>query len=536
MDQLSGLDNSFLIIEAGGQLGHIASYSTFDVSTIASGSLFDILRATLEERLHLLPPYRRKLVEVPLGLDRPYWIEDPDFDLDFHLRHIAVPSPGDRQQQAELIARLHARPLDRARPLWEIYVIDGLEDDRVGLYSKVHHATIDGVSGSQMMEKLLDHVPSGDRVDPPTSAWVPESDPSAVEMLLRGAAGAAVQPGRMARTVYRTARSIWESNELLGAAARTVGLDRVPLARSMLRSRGAEVDADRIPQAPAPRTPWNASITPHRRFAYFSHPLSDYKTIKNAFGTTLNDVVMAVTGAALRRYLESHGELPDDPLKAMVPVSIRTEAQKNEYTNRVTSIIAELATDEKDPVDRLHRIHEAMREAKRMQQATPATMMTDWTEIAMPALLAQAARIAHRTKILDRLNPPFNVIISNVPGPRDPLYLGGAEMLTYYPVSAITDGQGLNVTVVSYRDHLDFGVIACRELVPDLWALDEAFEESRLELMRAATRSQPAIEPAAKADSSAKKSPRKPRKSRNPDAKNGKQKAPARKRSAKANR
>ena len=355
MDQLSGLDNSFLIIEAGGQLGHIASYSTFDVSMIASGSLFETLRATLEERLHLLPPYRRKLVEVPLGLDRPYWIEDPDFDLDFHLRHIAVPSPGDRQQQAELIARLHARPLDRARPLWEVYVIDGLEDDRVGLYSKIHHATIDGVSGSQMMEKLLDHVPSGDRVDPPKSRWVPESDPSAVEMLLRGTVGAVAQPGRMARTVYRTARSIWESNELLGAAARTVGLDRVPLARSILRSRGAEVDADRIPQAPAPRTPWNASITPHRRFAYFSHPLADYKTVKNAFGTTLNDVVMAVTGAALRRYLESHGALPDDPLKAMVPVSIRTESQKNEYTNRVTSIIAALATDEKDPVDRLHR-------------------------------------------------------------------------------------------------------------------------------------------------------------------------------------
>ena len=486
MQQLSGLDNSFLIIETGGQLGHVASYSTFDVSTLGARSFFDSLRATIEERLHLLPPYRRKLVEVPLGLDRPYWIEDPDFDLDFHLRHIAVPPPGDPQQQAELIARLHARPLDRARPLWEIYVIDGVEDDQVGLYSKVHHATVDGVSGAQMMQQLLDHDPAGDRVAPAKEVWVPESVPSTVEMLLRGATGAAIQPGRAVRTIYRTARSVWESNELLGAAARGVGLDRVPLARSLLERRGAEVDADRIPQAPAPRTPWNVSITPHRRFAYFSQPLADYKQVKNAFGTTLNDVVMAVTGSALRRYLESHDALPDDPLKAMVPVSVRTESQKEEYTNRVTSIIAELATDEKDPVDRLRRIHESMREAKRMQQATPATMMQDWTEIAMPALLGQAARIAARTKILDRLNPPFNVIISNVPGPRDPLYLGGAEMLTYFPVSAITDGQGLNVTVVSYRDHLDFGLIACRELVPDLWDMEAAFHDSLAELLRAA--------------------------------------------------
>jgi len=486
MEQLSGLDNSFLIIEAGGQLGHIASFSRFDVSTLGDRSFFDSLRSTIEQRLHLLPPYRRKLVEVPLGLDRPYWIEDPDFDLDFHLRHIAVPPPGNEQQIGELISRLHARPLDRSRPLWEIYVIDGLEDNQVGLYSKVHHATIDGVSGSQMMEKLLDHDPAGDVIELPKQAWVPESDPGSVEMLLRGAAGAAVQPGRMVRTVYRTVRGVWESNELLGSVARSAGLDRIPLARSILKRRGAEVDADRIPQAPAPRTPWNRSITPHRRFAYFSHSLGDYKKIKNAFGTTLNDVVMAVTGSALRRYLELHGELPVDPLKAMVPVSVRTESQKNEYTNRVTSIIAELATDEKDPVDRLRRIHVAMQQAKRMQQATPATLMTDWTEIAMPALLAQAARIAHRTKILDRLNPPFNAIISNVPGPRESLYLGGAEMLSYHPVSAITDGQGLNVTVVSYRGHLDFGLIACRELVPDLWNLEAAFEESVTELLRAA--------------------------------------------------
>jgi diacylglycerol O-acyltransferase len=488
MQQLSGLDNSFLLMETGGQLGHVAAYSTFDGTGLEPGEFVAGLRKTLEERLHLLPPYRRKLVEVPLGLDRPYWIEDAEFDLDFHLRHIAVPPPGNREQQAELVARLHARPLDRSRPLWEIYVIEGLEDGHVALYSKTHHATIDGVSGSQMMEVLLDQQPEGSSRAVATSPWVAESKPEALEMLLRGAVGAAIQPGRAARTVYRTARSIWESNELLGSAARTIGLDRVPLAKSYLRRRGTEVDADRIPQTPAPRTPWNHTISANRRLTYFSQKLDDYKFVKKAFGTTLNDVVMAVSGSALRRYLESHGELPTDSLKAMVPVSVRTESQREEYTNRVSSIIAELATDEKDPVARLMQIHQAMIEAKRIQQATPASMMQDWTEIAMPALLGQAARIAHRTKILDRLNPPFNVIISNVPGPRESLYLAGAEMLTYFPVSAITDGQGLNVTVVSYKDHLDFGLIACRELVPDVDEFENHFVESLEELVVAGKR------------------------------------------------
>ena len=483
MDQLSGLDNSFLLMETGAALGHVGSYSTFDSSRLEPGEFHRVFRRTIEERLHLLPPYRRKLAAVPLGLDRPYWVEDEDFDLDFHVRHIAVPPPGDRAQQMELIARLHARPLDRARPLWEVYVIEGLSDDRIGLYSKIHHATIDGVSGAQMMEQLLDRTPEGDDVPPPDSHWVADATPSQAEMLVRGVAGAAIHPGRMARTLYRTARGVWESNELLASAAHGVGLDRLPLTRSYLRRRGAEVDADRIPQTPAPRAPWNRSITPHRRVVCFSHPLAEYRTIKKAFGTTLNDVVMAVTGSALRRYLESHSELPEDPLKAMVPVSVRTAEQAGEYTNRVTSVIAELATDEKDPVDRLMRIHRAMKEAKRMNAATPASMMQDWTEFAMPALLGQAQRIAARTKIMDRLNPPFNVIISNVPGPRESLYLAGAEMLDYFPVSAITDGQGMNVTVVSYRDHLDFGLIACRELVPDLDRFEAAFKASLEELV-----------------------------------------------------
>jgi WS/DGAT/MGAT family acyltransferase len=496
MLQLSGLDNSFLVMEAGGQLGHVASLSFFDPSGLEGKSLMEALRKTIEDRLHLLAPYRRRLVEVPLELDRPFWIEDPDFDLDFHLRHIAVPPPGDDHQVSELVARIHARPLDRARPLWEAYVIEGVADGRVALYTKIHHSTIDGVSGAQLSQVLLDRNPAGDVVPLPDEPWRPDRVPGTGEMMARGLVGLVSQPGRFSRILYRTARSAWESNEVLGAAARSVGLDRVPLARRLVPTSGDQVDADRIPQTPAPRTSFNRSITAHRRFAFFSMSLPRFKAVKNRLGVSLNDIVMAVSGAALRRYLQDRGELPEDPLIAMVPVSVRRESEKNEYANRVTSILGELATDEADPIVRVERIHRAMQASKRMQQAMPATMLTDWTEAATPLLLAQAARIVARTKILDRLNPPFNVVISNVPGPRESLYCGGAEMLSYYPVSAVAEGQGLNITVTSYRDQLDFGIIACRELVPEVWKFKALFAEGLEELEKASEARMPVPAPA----------------------------------------
>jgi diacylglycerol O-acyltransferase len=486
VQQLSGLDNSFLVMEAGGQLGHVGSLLFFDSAGLAGRNFKDALRSTLEDRLHLLGPYRRRLVEVPLDLDRPFWIEDPDFDMDFHFRHIAVPPPGDDHQVSELISRIHARALDRSRPLWEIYVIEGLADGRVALYTKIHHCTIDGVSGAQMTQVLLDQDPEGDVVPLPEEPWQPDAIPRTSEMVARGIFGLVTQPGRFARTSYRTARGLWESNEAATAVARTIGLDRLPLTGGLFRTKGSEVDADRIPQTPAPRTPFNRSITPHRRFSFFSMSLPRFKALKRTLGVTLNDTVMAVSAAALRSYLEERGELPEDPLIAMVPVSVRSDSEKNEYANRVTSILGELATDEPDPLLRVERIHRAMARSKRMQQAMPATMLTDWTEVATPLILAQAARIAARTKILDRMNPPFNVIISNVPGPRESLYCGGAEMETYYPVSAVAEGQGLNITVISYKDQLDFGVIACRELVPDVWKFKALFAEGLEELEKAA--------------------------------------------------
>ena len=485
MQQLSGLDNTFLTMEAGGQLGHVGSLCMYDVRTIKGGSLVGALAKTLRERMHLLPPYRRRLAEVPLNLDHPYWIEDPDFDLDFHLRHVAVPAPGDDEQLSQLVARIHGRALDRSRPLWEMYVIEGLASGQVAIYTKIHHCTIDGVSGAEMMQVLLDRLPDGAPVAPPTKAWVPDRIPGAGEMLLRGLGGLVRAPDRVVRMAIRTVRTVTQSNEALASAVNTLGLDRIPIAGDLLRRRTAEVDADPISQTPAPRTPFNRSITPHRRLAFFSMPLDDVKKVKTAAGTTLNDVVMAISAGALRRYLEEKKALPKDPLMAMIPVSIRSAEEKHAYTNRVGSILSTLATDVADPLERLQRIHEAMKSAKRASEAVPANLLQDWTQVTTPALIAQAARIIARTKIFDRMNPPFNVVISNVPGPREALYCAGAQMQTYYPVSAVADGQGLNITVQSYRDHLDWGLISCRELVPDVWRFKDLFAESLEELVKA---------------------------------------------------
>ncbi len=483
MQQLSGLDTSFLSMETGTQFGHVGSLTLYEP---AGRSLYDALRETLPERLHLLPPFRRRLVEVPFGIDHPYWIEDPNFDLDFHLRHIAVPPPGTDHQLADLVARLHSRPMDRGRPLWEITVIEGLSNGLTGLYIKIHHCTIDGVSGVELTQTLLDRSPEGAEIEPPKVRWTPERIPSDVEMLTRGFAGLAMQPAKGVRLAVKTMRNL--QGLMLGISA--VGGPELPWP---LGPRGGpQVDAPAIPQTPAPKTSFNRSITPHRRFAFVTVSLDDARHVKRVFGTTLNDVVMAISSAALRRYLQKHDALPDDPLIAMVPVSVRTKDEKDTYGNRVSSVLADLATTTADPVKRLLRIHEAMKTAKRMQEAVPADLLQDFTQFATPALAAQAARVIARTKIADRMNPPFNVVISNVPGPRKPLYCAGAMMHTYYPVSAVAEGQGLNITVTSYLDRLDFGLVACRELVPDVWDLTDYLAEGLEELVKLADRGRPA--------------------------------------------
>jgi WS/DGAT/MGAT family acyltransferase len=458
MQQLTGLDAAFLAMETPAMYGHVGSVCILDPSSAETPITLASLTDLIESRLHLIPPFRRRLVDVPLGLDQPYWIEDPDFDIEYHVRELALPAPGDDQQLAEQAARLHARHLDRRRPLWELYLIHGLANDRVAIYTKVHHAAIDGVSGNDILSAVLDITPEGREDDDDIPPRVVEAEPSALSMLARSAWSLAGNPVRGARLTYSLARSL----PLLAASP---GRPRLPVIDRLL-GRDANVILSSAGLR-APTTPFNKPIGPHRRWAFRTVPFEDVRAVKNASGTTINDVVMALCAGALRRYLADHDALPEEPMVAAVPVSVRTEAQKGTGGNRVSSIIAALPTSLEDPAERLAATHEAMRAAKEQHGAMPADLLTDVAQFAMPALAGQAARLSARLRLLERINP-FNLIISNVPGPNIPLYYAGAKLLQYYPLSAIADGQGLNITVMSYGGGMHFGLIADRDLVPDL--------------------------------------------------------------------
>jgi len=468
MQQLTGLDAAFLAMETPSVYGHVGSVCVLDPSTAPEPLTLDRLVRIIESRLHLIPPFRRRLVTVPLGLDQPYWIEDPDFDIEFHVRELALPAPGDDKQLAEQAARLHARPLDRQRPLWELYLIHGLQGGRVAIYSKVHHSAIDGVSGNDILTALLDLSPEG-RPDDEVPPWECDTPPSAVEMLARSALVLTKQPLRAARFSYGLLRS-------LPALATNPARPQLPVIDRLLgRDRNVLLSATGLR---APATPFNRSIGPHRRFAFRSVPFESVRAVKNAAGVSVNDVVMAMCAGALRRWLTDRDALPASPLIAGVPVSVRTDEQQGTHGNRVSSMIAPLPTHLDDPRDRLRAAHEAMRAAKEQHGALPADLLADVTQFAMPALAGQAARMAARLRLVERISP-FNLIVSNVPGPNVPLYYAGARLESYLPLSAIVDGQGLNITVISYGGQMHFGLIADRSLMPDL---DDLAEDLALEL------------------------------------------------------
>jgi WS/DGAT/MGAT family acyltransferase len=479
MKQLTGLDATFLHLENAAQFGHVSGLSIFARPDDPGYDPYTAWRSQVEQRLHLLEPLRRRLVEVPLGLDHPSWVNDPDFDLDFHVRHTAVPPPGSDTQLATTVARLISRPLDRRKPLWLTYVIEGLSDERFAVLTIIHHAAIDGASGVELLTLMLDEEPGGADVPPPDHEWRPERVPSDLQMLVGATLGLPRKPARAVLLAARTARELGTAtrNPALVAAANQVrGSLRGPLGTvlNIGRDRGEERDtASSLPSVRPPRTPFNDKITPHRRLAIGSASLETVKTIKSALGATVNDVVMAVCAGGLRTWLEEHDALPEDPLVGLVPVSIRTGEETDRWTNRVSMLSTVLPTDEPDPVERVRRVHAAMSNSKELFQALPAERLTDFAEFPPPAVFARAMRLSARLRLGSRL-APGNLVVSNVPGPRRPLYAAGARLLHYYPVSVIVEGQGLNITVQSYLDNLDFGLVSCPELVPDVDALLDA--------------------------------------------------------------
>ncbi|MGH9134387.1 MAG: WS/DGAT/MGAT family O-acyltransferase [Ilumatobacteraceae bacterium] len=490
MRQLSGMDVNFLNMETSCTSGHVSSLNLFDPAGVPGGAGVEAMKQLVLERIDQLAPFRRRLVEVPLGLDLPYWIEDPDFDIDFHVRHHAVAPPGTPEQLGEAISRIHARPLDRLRPLWELYIIEGVDSGRlIAQFTKVHHAAIDGAAGAMMLAAILDTDPTARPTGVPT-AWVPDRIPTDVDLLQRTLGELARRPEKLIRLSVRSMRELAASTQVGGLRV-LADLLAQPMpgpVGSMMRARlrrGSESEVDRPPALPptaAPRTPWNRSISPHRRFAYTTIPLESAKQVRRASGCTFNDVVMALCSGTLRRYLLKHDCLPDESLIAMVPVSVRSGAETDSYQNRVSALLADLATNEADPAKRLARVQRSMTAAKQNFSAIPADTLQDFTQFAPPAIAARAMRMYSRLRIADRMNPPFNLVISNVPGPAIPLYAAGARLEHFYPVSALADGQGLNITVQSYNGNLDFGFIADRQLVPDVWTMTELLHESMDEL------------------------------------------------------
>src|SRR3954447_18641601 len=444
MRRLTGLDASFLYMETPTNHMHVASTCVFDPTTVPGGYDFSKVKDLVENRLPLLPPFRWRLVEVPFGLHHPPWIEDPDFDLDFHVRRAALPSPGGMEELREFAAEVISRPLDRSRPLWEMYVIEGLENGLIATVTKTHHAAIDGVSGAELTVNLLDMQPEPMVVPPPDPPWQPDRVPSDAEMVAYAMQSLVRQPFRAVKAARRT-------------AAMALNLRR--------RTRRPDVTP---PPAPfqAPKTSLNTSITSHRRFGTTAVTLEDVKAVKNVLGGTVNDVVLALCAGALRRYLDERGEYLDEPLLAMVPVSVRAEDEKGAMGNRVSSMFVSLATNIDDSVERLNTIREGTKHAKDQEKAISAEVLTDWTEFAAPAVAARAARLASSLKVADRFRPIFNVTISNVPGPNFPLYSAGAQMTAMFPMGPIADGAALNMTVMSYMGNVHFGLNACREAVP----------------------------------------------------------------------
>ncbi|GAA2873468.1 wax ester/triacylglycerol synthase family O-acyltransferase [Streptosporangium fragile] len=471
MRQLSAVDTQFLNFETATNVANIGGLA------ILSGGLSraDLL-SLLARRLHLTAPLRLRLAFVPLGLDHPYWTEDARIDLDYHVREIALPAPGDDEQLGEQVARLHARRLDRGRPLWEMYLIHGLAGGRTALYTKVHHAAVDGVTGADVLATLLDTSP-----EPPEIEMAPLRGPEerigTPEMVTRGVAKAVVNPVHMVRFLADAVPHLDEIplvSQVPGAGL----VSRIARDLAARLSGAAEVPA--LPRMPVPRTPFSGPITAHRRFAFTRLSLDDVKQVKNAFGVTVNDVVMTLCAGALRRWLLKHGALPDQPLVAGVPFSLRALGDQG-AGNQVTIMITVLATHIADPVERLMAVRDAMRLIKERSSLAPARWIQEISDMMPSALTGLAARAAFA--LFAGSAGPINVLISNVPGPQIPLYVSGVRLLAYHPVSVVTDASGgLNITVFSYDGSLDVGVIACREMVPDVWTITHHLRDALLEL------------------------------------------------------
>ncbi len=451
MNHLSGIDAAFLHLESPEMPMHVGSLNVLELPAGYGGDFFEDVKACLAERLHLADVFTRKLALMPFDLSNPVWVEDEDIDLDHHVRHITLPKPGSNAQLQQYVARLHSTLLDRSRPLWEFFVIDGLRSGEVALYVKVHHARLDGQAGIALGRAIWDTAPEGRRIKPPRAKLRRNQYQLGVAELLGAAAS-------------NTAQQVVKLVKALPSLARA--------ARSVLLPEKDEHgrrhwNFPRSLDFLAPRTTLNVAITNQRRFAARTVPLAEVKQIAKLAGVSLNDVVMATVAGALREYFLGHRELPAKSLSAAVPVSLRAAGDET-ANNQVGMVLMTLATDVADPMARLKKIAAASSNTKAMMGRVKAAIPTDFPMLAAPWLMSGLASLYGRSRLANVLPPLANLVISNVPGPQMQLFFAGAKIISYYPVSIPAHGMALNITVESYNGRLDYGLIACRRALPDI--------------------------------------------------------------------
>jgi diacylglycerol O-acyltransferase / wax synthase len=465
MDRLSSLDASFLTQEGSSSHMHVGAVLIFEGPPPGYTDLLEHVRS----QLHLVPRFRQKLAFPPLQMGRPFWVDDPSFNLEYHVRHSALPQPGSEDQLRRLTGRLFSQQLDRSKPLWELWLVQGLKRNRFALLTKTHHALVDGVSGVDIATVLFDVTPVPEPVEP-EHEWIPESEPSQADLVARGVEDLATTPLRLAR---RLESAIEHPRPAIEQATEAVeALSEVGWALAN----------------PAPDVPLNVPIGSHRRYSWVRGDLGELKRIKNTLGGTVNDVVLAIVTGALRRWLHSRGIRTEGlELRALVPVSIRAEDEHGELGNRIAAVRGPLPVYIADPLQRLEAVREAMDDVKSGKQALGAEVIARFNDFAPPTLLAQASRLNFSTRL-------FNLIVTNVPGPQIPLYVLGRELEDVFPVAFLPDHHAIAIAIMSYNGGIDFGLLADYDAMDDVGTIAEGIESATAELLREADRAAEARE------------------------------------------
>ncbi len=457
-NRLTALDSSFLHIERGGAHMHVAACATFEGTPPSHEELIDAIGS----RLHLVPRYRQRLAFVPFGQGRPVWVDDPHFNPAYHVRHTALPAPGDEEQLRRLTGRVFSQALDRSKPLWEVWLVEGLSGGRFALLSKTHHALVDGISGVDIITVLFDASPEPMPVAPPDHEWVAHPLPHDAQLLADALLERATVPGEIVRGIRAALRGPRAVAKRVSSALVGVGA----MAWAGLQ--------------PAPPSIFNVPVGPHRRFTWVRGELGQFKAIKNELGGTVNDVVLAVVTGALGRYMRLHGEATDAvELRAMVPMSTRADIERGALGNRVTAMWAPLPVGITDPIKRLNAISAEMRVLKESGQAVGAEVLTALSGFAPPTIVSQASRLAARQRL-------FNLVVTNVPGPQTPLYLLGRRLDAIFPMVPLTSNTALGIAIMSYDGQLNFGLTTDYDGLPDVEVLAEELRSAIAELAGAA--------------------------------------------------